>query len=200
MRRVLARHPWIFWVVCLAIAAAPATLVTSYVTRARPGATRSGHDPNRARRHRRSPPGRAAASARRGDADRAGAARCGRSDGQRATASSRDQTIVRQRVSIGEIVVRPTSPLRAGPAALADAGTLVVGITDLLARNVRIGLDVQVVAEGIVLAERATSSTSPTTSSSSPSTRRSHRWSPPPPTRPPPASSSSRDVDVRAVS
>jgi hypothetical protein len=64
-------------------------------------------------------------------------------------------SIVRQRLSIGEVVVAADLAVPDGPAALAAPGTLVVGITDPLARDVRIGLEVQVVAEGIVLADEA---------------------------------------------
>jgi len=150
-RRVLARHPWIFWVVCLAIAAAVASLVTGYTSaldqaRRDLDATRTvlvaeaDHLPGEELRARPVevpltvvPP-----------------------DAVEPDDPSVDEALVRQRVSIGEIVVAADLATPTGPAALADAGTLVVGITDLLARNVRIGLDVQIAAEGIVLAERAT--------------------------------------------
>ncbi len=64
--------------------------------------------------------------------------------------------IVRQRVTVGEVVVAADLAVPGGPAALADPGTLVVGITDPLARDVRIGLDVQIASEGVVLADEGT--------------------------------------------
>jgi len=62
----------------------------------------------------------------------------------------------RQRIGRGEIVVAVDVIPPAGPAAGADTGTLVVPIVDPLARGVRIGLPVQIVAEGLVLADNAT--------------------------------------------
>ena len=66
--------------------------------------------------------------------------------------------VARQRVTAGEIVVAADLAAAPGPAALADPDTVVVGLTDPLARNVAIGLHVQVAAEGVVLAETARSS------------------------------------------
>ncbi|MGA7758589.1 MAG: hypothetical protein WCA90_19245 [Ilumatobacteraceae bacterium] len=63
---------------------------------------------------------------------------------------------LRQRVSDGEVLTELDIADRPGPAALADGGTLVVAISDPLSRNVTIGLPVQVAADGIVLAESAT--------------------------------------------
>jgi ethanolamine utilization microcompartment shell protein EutL len=149
-RRVLARHPWIFWLVCLAVAAAAASLVSSYVTaldqaRRDLGATRTvlvaavDHQPGDPLQVRRAdmplpllPP-----------------------DAVDPAVGGVDQAIVRQRVSIGEVVVAADLAAADGPAALAKAGELVVGIVDPLARDVRIGLEVQVVAEGVLLADGA---------------------------------------------
>jgi hypothetical protein len=61
-----------------------------------------------------------------------------------------------QRIGTGEVVVAADVMPGTGPAAGAQPGTLVVPIVDPLARDVRIGLGVQIVAEGIVLATRAT--------------------------------------------
>jgi hypothetical protein len=63
---------------------------------------------------------------------------------------------VRQRVSDGEMLTELDIADRPGPAALADGGTLVVALSDPLSHNVTIGLSVQVAADGIVLAEPAT--------------------------------------------
>ncbi len=62
----------------------------------------------------------------------------------------------KQRVSAGEIVVAADVTPAGGPAAGAAPHTLVVPVVDHLARDVRIGLAVQIVAEGIVLAADAT--------------------------------------------
>ena len=51
---------------------------------------------------------------------------------------------------------RPREKLLArGPAALADPGTVVVALSDPLARNVVVGLNVQVTADGLVVADAA---------------------------------------------
>jgi len=62
----------------------------------------------------------------------------------------------RQHIVDGEIVVARDIMPPTGPAAGAEPGTLVVPIVDPLATDVRIGLRVQVVAEGLVLADVAT--------------------------------------------
>ena len=63
---------------------------------------------------------------------------------------------LRQRVAHGEVLTELDIADRRGPAALADAGTLVVALSDPLSRNVTTGLPVQVAADGIVLAGSAT--------------------------------------------
>ena len=67
-----------------------------------------------------------------------------------------DGASLRQRVSDGEVLTELDIADRPGPAALADGGTLVVALSDTLSRNVTIGLPVQVAADGIVLAASAT--------------------------------------------
>jgi hypothetical protein len=150
-RRTLARHPWLYWFGCLAAGVALALLVGGHVTRldeARRSWAQTGRVLVATTDHRAGdllqaksvemplaviPP----------DAiDTVGAA-------------SDDGTIVRQRVSTGEVVVSADLAVPGGPAALADPGTLVVGITDPMARGVRVGLEVRIVAEGIVLADDA---------------------------------------------
>ncbi len=63
---------------------------------------------------------------------------------------------LRQRVAAGEIIVETDLTNELGPAARAELGTVVVGLTDPLSRQVVVGLVVQIVAEGIVLAAEAT--------------------------------------------
>ena len=63
---------------------------------------------------------------------------------------------LRQHVAAGEVLVAADLTQIPGPAARADPGTVVVGLTDPLSRGVVIGLSVRVVADGIVLAAEAT--------------------------------------------
>ena len=62
---------------------------------------------------------------------------------------------VRQRVAIGEVLTTLDVTGSVGPAALAEPGTVVVALSDPLARAVIVGLDVQVTADGLVLADAA---------------------------------------------
>jgi hypothetical protein len=64
-------------------------------------------------------------------------------------------TTMRQRVAAGSVVTRFDVAVRPGPAALAEPGTVVVAMSDPLARDVAVGLAVQVVADGVVLADDA---------------------------------------------
>jgi hypothetical protein len=73
-----------------------------------------------------------------------------------AVGSLRPDTRLRQRLAEGEVVVEADLVELDGPAARADPRSVVVGLTDPLSRNVQIGLRVQVVADGIVLAHEAT--------------------------------------------
>lgn len=63
---------------------------------------------------------------------------------------------LRQRVTAGEILTDADITAAAGPAASAVSGTAVVAVVDPLARNVAVGLQVNVSSEGIVLADDAT--------------------------------------------
>jgi hypothetical protein len=63
--------------------------------------------------------------------------------------------VVRQRVAAGEVLTQLDVTSRSGPAALADAGFVVVALSDPLARDVTAGLDVQVTADGFVIATPA---------------------------------------------
>jgi hypothetical protein len=62
---------------------------------------------------------------------------------------------VRQRVAAGEVLTELDVTTSDGPAALADPGTVVVALSDPLARHVIVGLDVQVTADGLVVADEA---------------------------------------------
>lgn len=62
--------------------------------------------------------------------------------------------VARQRVAGGEVIVDADVTSAIGPAALAEPGTAVVGIATDSIGGVAIGVDVQVVAEGVVLADR----------------------------------------------
>lgn len=63
---------------------------------------------------------------------------------------------LRQRVGAGEILTEVDVSTRPGPAARAPVGTVVVAISDPLARHVPLGSAVQIAADGLLLAERAT--------------------------------------------
>ena len=63
---------------------------------------------------------------------------------------------LRQRVAAGEILVAADIATSDGPAARAAPGTVVVGLIDPTAPVAEIGIPVQVVAEGVVLAESGT--------------------------------------------
>lgn len=63
---------------------------------------------------------------------------------------------LRQRVAAGEILVGIDITATPGPAGGADPDTVVVAISEPLGRSLTTGLAVQVTAEGIILAERAT--------------------------------------------
>jgi hypothetical protein len=66
-----------------------------------------------------------------------------------------DGAVVRQRVAAGEVVTELDVTVRAGPASMAEAGSVVVAVSDPLARDVTVGLAVQVAGDGVVLADHA---------------------------------------------
>ncbi len=61
---------------------------------------------------------------------------------------------LRQRVAAGEVLVEADF-VAEGPAARADPGTIVVAVSDPLARDLVIGSEVVVAADGVVLADPA---------------------------------------------
>ena len=150
-RRLLARRPWVYWVACFAVAAAVATLVGGHVARL-----------DEARRSWEATELVLVATTDHlpGDLLQADLVKIPLAvvppDAVGSTgADAGSEPMVRQRLTIGEVVVAADLAAPGGPAALADPGMLVVGITDPLARGVRVGLDVQVVSEGVVLADGA---------------------------------------------
>lgn len=60
---------------------------------------------------------------------------------------------MRQRAADGEVLTSFDVISRPGPAAGADTGDVVVTVSDPLARSVVVGMNVQVVADGLVLAD-----------------------------------------------
>ena len=145
-RRLLARRPWIYWCACVVLAFGTAAIVRQQLleldeARQRWGTTRDvlvatvDHEPGQQLQfeHVAVPLALVPANA---VSDMDGGA------------------VTRQRIAAGEIIVDRDTSAPIGPAALADSGTLVVGVSDPLARDVAVGLDVQVSADGVVLAER----------------------------------------------
>jgi len=146
-RRVLAVHPWIHWAVCIALATAAAVATHGYV--ARLDAERRSWGTTRQ-------VWVAAADVAAGQPVRAIAADVpvalvppGAVD------EPPGDSLARQRVTDGEIVVGADLTAAPGPAALAAPDTVVVGLVDPLARNAAVGLHVQIAAEGVVLTESA---------------------------------------------
>jgi hypothetical protein len=72
----------------------------------------------------------------------------------RALAEVPDGATLRQRLLEGEVLVAADLAAVPGPAARADVGQAVVGVSDPMAPGAEVGAVVEVVAEGIVLAER----------------------------------------------
>ena len=146
-RRVLAVHPWIHWSACAGLAVAAALTTHGYLARA--DAERESWGTTRR-------VWVATAPVAAGEPVAATAvdvpAAIVPSD---AVTDPPGDSIARQRIADGEIVVAVDLTAAAGPAALADEGTVVVGVADPLARGAAIGLAVRVVADGVVLTDSA---------------------------------------------
>ena len=147
-RLVLARRPWVYWTVVAALAFDPRRrrrCATQLARRARNdwGATRSVLVAER-----RLAPGDTVA-ARLVDLPLA-AIPPGALD------ELPDGARLHQRVGDGEVVTELDITALPGPAGRATPGTVVVAMSDPLGRGVTIGLNVQVAADGLVLAESAT--------------------------------------------
>jgi hypothetical protein len=148
VRHVLARRPWIYWAVVVVLAALAATVVHDEMRsiaaeRGRWGTARTvmvasrGHEPG-------DPV----------DADPTAIPLAALPD--QALSEVPAGAVVRQRVADGEVLTELDVISRPGPAALAEAGTVVVALSDPLARDVAVGQSVQVSADGVVIADSAT--------------------------------------------
>lgn len=147
-RLVLARRPWIYWVVVAALALLVALGVNERI--AAIDAARDGWGTTRtvavATRQLEAGDRLVAHLVELPSAVVPDAALTEIAEGRR----------VRQRVAPGEVVTRVDVTARPGPASLAEPGTAVVAMSDPLARGIVTGIAVRVVADGLVLAERAT--------------------------------------------
>ncbi len=147
-RLVLARRPWVYWVVVALLAATAAAVTQTQMSsiaaeRNRWGATRSvlvASEPLE--------PGDPLA------ADLVELPIAAIAVG--ALIEHPVGAIARQRLAAGEMIMDVDIASGSGPAALAEPGTVVVALSDPLARDVVVGLAVQLVADGLVLAESAT--------------------------------------------
>lgn len=148
VRLVLARRPWLYWLIVGAIAAVPALAVRGHL--ARLDEARRSWEESRSVLVAAAPLGP-------GDPIRIRTVDVPVAllpDG--ALGEIPGGARLRQRVAGGEILTEVDIADRPGPASLAGEGTVVVGLSDPLSRSVGIGLDVQVAADGIVLADAAT--------------------------------------------
>ncbi len=146
-RLVLARRPWVYWAAVATLAALAAAAVHGEMTsiaaeRDRWGSTRTVL----VARHQLEPGDPVAA-----DLVALPVAVLPRD----ALAEIPEDASVRQRVAAGEVLTELDTTSRAGPATLAEPGTVVVAISDPLARGVVAGLHVQVAADGVMISERA---------------------------------------------
>ena len=148
VRLALARRPWAYWSIVVTVAAVPALVVHGHLDRL--DEARRSWDETR--------PVLVAAT--------------GLEPGDEILAHTVDVPVallpagalgalpagvqLRQRVADGEVLTGLDIAARRGPASFADEGTVVVALADPLSRGVAIGLDVQVAADGIVLAATAT--------------------------------------------
>jgi len=148
VRLVLARRPWAYWLIVAALAAVPALAVQDHLARL-----------DEARRSW-------------GETRPVLVAATGLGPGDRILTRSVDVPValvpagaleelpagarVRQRVADGDVLTELDIADERGPASLAGEGTVVVALADPLSRGVAIGLEVQVAADGIVLAGTAT--------------------------------------------
>ena len=145
-RRALAVHPWIHWAVCVALAIAAAVATHGYI---------AGLDAERRAWGTTREVWVTVGDVAAGQPVRATAAQVPAALVPPGAVTERPASVARQRVTAGEIVVDADLAAAPGPAALAEPDTVVVGLTDPLARNATIGLHVRVAAEGVVLAETA---------------------------------------------
>ncbi len=147
-RRALAAHPWIHWAVCVGLAIAAAVATHGYI--ARLDAERRAWGTTRT------------VWVTVGDVAAGQPVRATAADVPAALVPPGAVTeppgdaVARQRVTAGEIVVDADVAAAAGPAGLAEPGTVIVGIVDPLARNVAVGSTVQATADGVIVCDEAT--------------------------------------------
>ena len=133
-RRALAVHPWIHWAVCVALAIAAAVATHGYI---------AGLDAERRAWGTTREVWVTVGDVAAGQPVRATAAQVPAALVPPGAVTERPASVARQRVTAGEIVVDADLAAAPGPAALAEPDTVVVGLTDPLARNATIGLHVQ---------------------------------------------------------
>ncbi|HUS43923.1 MAG TPA: hypothetical protein VMY16_14760 [Ilumatobacteraceae bacterium] len=146
-RLVLARRPWIYWLVVAALAGVAALTVYGQMAsiataRDRWGTTRTVLVASRSHE-----PGDPI------DAEPVALPLAALPEGT--LEKIPHGAVVRQRLAIGEVLTDLDLSSRTGPAALAEPGTIVVAVSDPLARSVDAGLAVKVSADGVLLAEAA---------------------------------------------
>jgi hypothetical protein len=146
-RLVLARRPWAYWALVAILAALAAATVQGEMTsiaaaRDRWGSTRTVL----VARHQLEPGDPIAADP---------VALPIAAIPEAALEEAPGGSLVRQRVAVGEVLTELDVTAHRGPAALAEPGTVVVALSDPLAREVTPGLRVQIVADGLVIADRA---------------------------------------------
>jgi hypothetical protein len=146
-RRLLARHPSIYWVMCAGLAGASGLIVHAQLAalddaRHAWGTTRTVLV--------------ATVDLQPGDALHARAtALPSAMVPASAIAEAASTATARHRIAVGEVIVADDLVSAGGPAARASQGERVVGLTDALARNIAVGSDVEVTADGVVLADHA---------------------------------------------
>ncbi len=147
VRLVLARRPWIYWAVVATLAALAAATVHAEMTSIATERDRWGSTQTVLVATSQMEPGDAVTGelvARPLAAVPSGA-----------LTEMPDSALVRQRIAAGEAITALDVTARSGPASLAEPGTVVVAVSDPLARHVAVGLRVQVAADGLVIAARA---------------------------------------------
>ena len=144
LRRLLARRPWIYWVVVALVAVAVGGRVLSHV--------------DAVEAERRSwgevvPVFVATADVAPGESIVAERRELPTAMLPEQPASSVDGGVARQRVSVGEIVTATDLAPASGPLSLVPTGWLAVPVVESPTSGAEVGDRVQVVAEGVVLSE-----------------------------------------------
>jgi hypothetical protein len=146
-RLVLARRPWLYWAVVATVAAGAGLIVHAEMTSVAAARDRWGSTRLVLVAGRQLEPGDPV------EAELTAVPLALIPDG--ALSDRSGGALVRQRIADGEVLTELDVTSRNGPAALAEPGTAVVALSDPLARGVTVGLDVQVTADGLVVAEVA---------------------------------------------